>query len=110
MAKEYIEREVAKEKITEEKEFYASSMMNPTAYDIGYCNGLTMAFSLLLNTPAADVVEVRHGRWVHNEDYEDWAEKYVCSECNRNAPSDGDYRHGLTDCCPHCGAKMDKEE
>lgn len=58
MDKEYIEREVAKEKITEEKEFYASSMMNPTAYDIGYCNGLTMAFSLLLNTPAADVAPV----------------------------------------------------
>ena len=58
----------------------------------------------------ADVVKVRHGRWVHNEDYEDWAEKYVCSECNRNAPSDGDYRHDLTDFCPHCGAKMDKEE
>lgn len=46
------------------------------------------------------------GRWVHNEGYEDWAEKYVCSVCGRNALSDGDYRHNLSDYCPNCGAKM----
>lgn len=51
---------------------------------------------------------VRHGRWVHNADYEEWAEEYICSECNRNAPTDGDYRQVLTDYCPHCGTIMDK--
>ena len=52
----------------------------------------------------------KHGRWVHNEDYEEWAEKYVCSVCNRNALTDGDYRHELTDYCPDCGARMLEDE
>lgn len=59
--------------------------------------------------PAANAVPVVHGRWVHNDEYVLWAEKYVCSVCNCNAPSDGDYRHNLTDYCPNCGAKMDLE-
>lgn len=96
MAKEFIERQRAIVDTCNSLELY------PSEY--------AKLEDALNRIPAADVVEVRHGRWVHNEDYEDWAEKYVCSECNRNAPSDGDYRHGLTDFCPHCGAKMDKEE
>lgn len=45
--------------------------------------------------PAADVVEVRHGKWI--EDYE----FFKCSECGYLA----DYR--LSNFCPDCGAKMD---
>lgn len=50
---------------------------------------------------------VKHGKWVHNENYESWSEKYICSVCHRNALSDGDYRHTLSNYCPNCGAKMD---
>ena len=112
MAKEYIEREVAKEKITEEKEFYASSMMNPTAYDIGYCNGLTMAFSLLLNTPAADVAPVRYGRWEKSEDDYCGLNLFQCSLCHEEwcFEIDDDVIDLNYHYCPNCGAKMDKEE
>ena len=56
-----------------------------------------------------DLIPVVHGRWLHNDEYVLWAEKYVCSVCNCNAPSDGDYRHNLTNYCLNCGAKMDLE-
>lgn len=60
--------------------------------------------------PAADVVEVVHGKWIHDENYVDWAEQYKCSVCNGHALTDGDYRHKLSNYCPNCGAKMDLEE
>ena len=54
--------------------------------------------------PAADVVEVRHGRWkkVHDEVCY-WL---ACSVCGEEIPK----RFGTdyyTDYCPNCGAKMD---
>ena len=58
---------------------------------------------------AADVAPVVHGRWVHDPNYESWAERYICSICDRNALTDGDYRHELSNYCPNCGAKMDLE-
>lgn len=69
-----------------------------------------VALTCVDQTPAADVAPVVHGRWIHNPDYESWAEMYMCSACNRNALTDGDYRHKLSDYCPNCGAKMDREE
>lgn len=47
------------------------------------------------NMPAADVAEVRHGRWIHHEDG-----VFTCSECG-NAESNDSYYYRL------CGAKMD---
>lgn len=53
--------------------------------------------------PAADVVPVRHGRWIkycpHNSDM------LTCSECEKYWILDGDqydFRY-----CPNCGARMD---
>lgn len=60
--------------------------------------------------PAADVTEVKHGRWIVAETEYAWncAEypaSYKCSKCGYIAKA------GLEDnYCPHCGAKMDKEE
>ena len=45
--------------------------------------------------PAADVVEVRHGRWIEDHEF------FKCSECGFLT----DYR--LSNFCPNCGAKMD---
>ena len=71
-------------------------------------------------TPAADVVEVRHGRWVFGKDLADSfgsinKNKYhlYCSECrsqafNKSADNDCDFDMD-TPFCPWCGAKMDKE-
>lgn len=56
--------------------------------------------------PAADVVPVVHGRWLHSG-YTDHLEVVKCSECNHEAFAislyvcDGNY-------CPNCGAKMDE--
>ena len=52
------------------------------------------------SAPAADVVEVRHGRWTFDDfDGDGW--DYQCSEC-------GGYSKGSYDYCYHCGAKMDR--
>ena len=45
--------------------------------------------------PAADVMEVRHGRWIEDHEF------FKCSECGYLT----DYR--LSNFCPDCGAKMD---
>ena len=74
----------------------------------------------ILNIPAADVAEVRHGRWTFGKDLPDSfgsinKNKYhlYCSECrnqafNKSADNDCDFDMD-TPFCPWCGAKMDKE-
>ena len=54
----------------------------------------------ILKIPAADVVEVRHGRW-KNEGMGD----FRCSLCSYVASA-----AILNNYCPSCGALMDKEE
>ena len=51
---------------------------------------------LLANIPAADVVEVRHARWIKREGYDE------CEACHAKAIYGSNY-------CPSCGALMDKE-
>ena len=51
----------------------------------------------VLNIPASDVVEVRHGRWKSRIS---WG-CYVCSECS----FENDRAYYTF--CPNCGAKMD---
>ena len=60
--------------------------------------------------PAADVAEVRHGKWIHSEiEDDDWGRtfhKWTCSVCGYSVahnPTGENY-------CPNCGALMDKEE
>ena len=59
-------------------------------------NGVTEDFEIALkatkNQPAADVQEVKHGRWFGT----------VCTNCGE---STSDYYD--CDYCPHCGARMD---
>lgn len=52
--------------------------------------------------PAADVVEVRHGRWI---DSEEDGHPTICGVCNY--PVDRFYK---TKYCPNCGAKMGDED
>ena len=81
--KEYIERVTA---------------LNALIRALGYCQ---CANDVITRVPAADVAEVRHGRWIDG----------VCSECGFDAM----YYKGIpaqvyTDYCPSCGARMDKED
>jgi polyhydroxyalkanoate synthesis regulator phasin len=50
----------------------------------------------------------RTGRWVQSEE---WAEDYTCSLCGNTAFKDDHGNYNVrTKYCPHCGAKMHKED
>ena len=55
------------------------------------------ALALIDTIPAADVAEVRHGRWIEK------APHPYCSECFVECRDKTPY-------CPNCGARMDKED
>ena len=62
-------------------------------------------YNAIANAPNADVVEVRHGHWIENED-DFWV---MCSVCGTEFLDD---QIGIVDTykyCPYCGAKMDGE-
>lgn len=72
------------------------------------------AMALIDTIPAADVAEVRHGRWIVTEanfgycdiiQKEYIAKKYTCSECGYET---GEQAKKFA-CCPICMARMDKE-
>ena len=58
--------------------------------------------SILLGLKAADVVEVRHGRWIDNT---------FCSCCGGfDEDDEGNIIQSFHNYCPACGARMDKED
>lgn len=61
---------------------------------------MEVAIAYIEQTPAADVVEVKHGEW---ENFE-IPHMMKCSECG---VSDLDIHHSKFIFCPYCGAKMD---
>ena len=70
-------------------------------YDLGHPKDNDWFCEEVNRIPAADVVEVRHGRWVYKPLWQGADAKYVeCSECHKPA-------WWATDYCPNCGAKMD---
>ena len=54
---------------------------------------------------AADVAEVRHGKWVRMED--DVVYWYACSECKKRIPKTEYGNDAWSNYCPNCGTKMD---
>lgn len=58
--------------------------------------------------PTADVVEVKHGKWVHTDKAMHWTGKDECSECTYHTDNREDLTH--FNYCPNCGAKMDGKE
>lgn len=77
--KKYIDKEAAKNAINSEISQHYKDV-GDSLYERGYHNGLTMAYSILLDVPAADVVEKRYGEWgkpMHTE--HGWIRK--CSSC-----------------------------
>ena len=76
--------------------------------------GDDIAIDILL-IPAADVAEVRHGRWIVTDvdwGYSDAAgknfvsHKYTCSVCDYETGDQGE----KFVCCPMCMSRMDKED
>lgn len=89
--KEYIERDVLREKLNQE------------ACDCEFMR-------LLSDIPAADVVPVVRGRWDDSGRYQfpSGAKAIRCSICGC-ALSESEYRLFNWNYCPVCGAKMDLE-
>ena len=96
MSKEYVEREVISEGI---RKYYYKNPPN-SSYQEGFDHGLDKAQRVILNAPVADVVEVRHGRWIATHD-----EFCGCSVCKYPVY----VAWGQTNYCPNCGAQMDEK-
>ena len=103
MAKEYIEREALKEDLKESYErlraIYDSLTYNE---DKQICAGqlttFTEAILRVKEAPAADAVEVRHGRWLCVDT--DTEQFFLCNRCKKKEYWESDY-------CPNCGCRMD---
>lgn len=97
--KEYIERAAAME-----------SIIGLTIVDPAVAQYANAVYCHLQNLPAADVVEVRHGRWIFKHMTGEWSYYSYCSECNHQeffVNEDAEKRHKY---CLNCGARMDKED
>ena len=99
--KEYIERAAAMEAI-----------LGLTIVDPAVATYANAVYNHLQNLPAADVAEVRHGRWIGLE-YDGYADGdpvydlWECSECGEEVRGeDVPVTHPWCHCC---GARMDKE-
>ena len=94
---EYIERE-AVEKMLEGAQLISDA-------DGEYCGYCTEDISIH-NIPAADVVQVVHGRWDHTNSLCDpFCEVWCCSCCSAEDENGSCYNF-----CPNCGAKMDLDQ
>lgn len=105
MTKECIEREAAKARLR----IWITDCVLEGDNDAADC--YRDCIDLLDSIPAADVAEVRHGRWIQPH----WKNSNYCcncSECGGEAMH-RDYQwdqNGIYPLCPHCGAIMDVEE
>ena len=94
MSKEYIERQRAIVDACNSLELYPSEYA--TLEDA------------LNRIPAADVAEVRHGRWIRPH----WKNSNYCCDCSEcgGEAMHREYqwdKNGIYPICPNCGAKMD---
>ena len=94
--KEYIERAVAVKKFENYRRDCEEENDERAAQIFEDCVSELMAIS------AADVAEVRHGRWVRDI-WPSGTHKLICSEC-------GEWSGKKSRYCPSCGARMDKED
>lgn len=82
--------------------------------DPAYADGWNSAVEIMQNAPAADVTEVRHGRWIADKEDVEWGNyfiRYRCSECKERPHFSKDrYTFIRSPYCPNCGAKMDERE
>ena len=61
---------------------------------------LVVPVKKIRNLPAADVIPVRHGRWLCVDT--DTEQFFLCNRCKKKEYWESDY-------CPNCGCKMDLE-
>ena len=93
MSKEYIDREEVI-KILEQYDLSSGSTLGC------HSGAIECAISEIEMLPAADVAEVRHGRW------EKHGSKWQCTGCKVLMSIDGTPQENLLYYCPNCGAYM----
>lgn len=91
----YIDAEAFKEWI--ENWFYKHKSYHP--YAKTNTIPITELYDILEQMPAADVEEVRHGRWEND------GHTLACSNCHTI-----NIRGVAWDYCPYCGSRMDLDE
>ena len=87
-----------------EKEYIERGAVLALKQSIG-AYGMDICSAEVKEIPAADVEEVKHGKWVH-EHYASGYSWIMCSECNtviHKILTGGNHLNY----CPNCGAKMD---
>ena len=102
MADEYISKQAFNDAIREAVRKYPNT----------FYNGLEVARQIAHDMDAADVVPVRHGRWIETTQPMGWDDVTCaeCSECGEDFVLDEwgmDDMNNLMHYCPNCGAKME---
>lgn len=104
---EYIEREFALNVLCRENCGHN--------YEANKCNNCYTS-NFINYLPAADVAEVKHGKWIWDPNGMDWGlGTWQCSECacrNNNLPMNNRINPLVfsgSKYCPNCGAKMGAE-
>ena len=98
---------INKEKLLEVRPFtVCAGRIND--YDEGFLDCAEEARDAVKDFPAADVVPVKHGKWLHTDYALHWTAKDECSECTYHALDRDDLSH--YNYCPNCGAKMDEDD
>ena len=79
------------------------------AYPNSFYNGIEVARTAIYKLPAADVREVKRGKWIdRDDDYYGW-NMWACSACGEEfvltegTPDMNEYHF-----CPNCGARMEE--
>lgn len=101
---EYIEKEAFKRELFK-------VVITDDLYGMGVASGINIAVEKLNATPAADVVEVKHGHWkllIFKGGRRSGQAEAKCSICGRDAVYQiTEEKWEFENYCPHCGAKMD---
>lgn len=113
---DYISREAFIQQLQEKYEYLPKEIFFP---------GMKTALEIARELPAADVREVRRGKWLTKEymygdpgvGIEDvWVDRLAeasdyyayCSECGKDAGYNGEGTLILSEFCPNCGADMEE--
>ena len=99
--KAMFENGVKMDEVEELNRYIHADKMADELSKVLWCNqeDKKQAVRMVKEFPTADVVEVRHGRWIDDET------AYICSVCFHGSPSGAKWNY-----CPNCGAKMDGEQ
>ena len=95
---EYIDKEVVKEIM---QKYRCSDCTSEKSLDCPLCQ-LHRPFAEISQIPTADVVEIRHGKWLTDRF---GMERSICSNCGAVYDGGDSFRF-----CPKCGAKMDLDD